>query len=175
MPCLRQSVSTFSPASASLSTPTICSSVNRLFRISPPSRGRLCQIKWPRSRGSGQPTRTVARPAVPTAKAAAVASDHGRAIQNLKRDKEAASTVFAWTATIPGANEPGGHDALREDAEGGRRKHDAEHPGGASVPNPSHEDTSRLKQPPYHELIRAASRSRRATGGPLGDCSPPGV
>src|SRR5688572_11511678 len=33
MPCLRQTTSTFSPAAASFSTPTICSFVNRLFRI----------------------------------------------------------------------------------------------------------------------------------------------
>src|SRR5262245_17880788 len=52
MPDLRQTSWTFRPASASLGTPTICSSVNRLFRMSPPSRGGDCHFNWPSSRGS---------------------------------------------------------------------------------------------------------------------------
>ena len=43
-----------------LSTPTICSSVNRLFRMSPSFARGVCHFRWPRSRGAGHPGRRFA-------------------------------------------------------------------------------------------------------------------
>src|SRR5262249_51440051 len=54
IPCLRHTSASFAPASTSFSTPMICSSVNRLFRILSSGPLEDSRFAWSSFRGAGQ-------------------------------------------------------------------------------------------------------------------------